>query len=47
MDNCGQADTVRGALDFQKDGSDDDNKVLSVVNNSAIHNCSGYCSNIE
>lgn len=46
MENCGQADTVRGALDFQKCGADAD-KVVSVVNNSAIHNCPGYCANLE
>ncbi|EAR99597.2 IPT/TIG domain protein (macronuclear) [Tetrahymena thermophila SB210] len=47
MDNCGQADTVRGALDFQKLGSDDNNQIVSTVTNSAIHNCPGYCANIE
>lgn len=45
MDNCGQADTIRGALDFNKCGTDLD-KVVSVVKNSAIHNCPGYCGNI-
>ncbi|KAL4508253.1 hypothetical protein ABPG72_003557 [Tetrahymena utriculariae] len=47
MDNCGQADTVRGALDFSKLGSDDNNQIVSKVTNSAIHNCPGYCANIE
>lgn len=46
MDGCGQANTVRGALDFTK-ATADAKGIVSTVKNSAIHNCPGYCSNIE
>jgi len=60
MDNCGQRDTSRGAIDFRfVDGTP--NEILangvqatrtkttsvSVVKNSAIHDCKGYCWNSE
>jgi parallel beta-helix repeat protein len=46
MENCGQADTTRGAIDFNLAPSDETSTV-SVVTNSAIHNCPGVCVNIE
>ncbi|KAL4508252.1 hypothetical protein ABPG72_003556 [Tetrahymena utriculariae] len=47
MRNCGQADSSRGGLDFLFDGSDNGNQIVSVVQNSAFHDCPGYCANIE
>lgn len=46
MSGCGQANTVRGALDFTK-ATADSKAIVSTVKNTAIHNCPGYCSNIE
>jgi hypothetical protein len=46
MENCGQADTTRGAIDFNLAPSDE-SSTMSVVKNSAIHNCPGVCVNIE
>lgn len=46
MEGCGQANTVRGALDFTL-ATTDSKAIVSTITHSAIHNCPGYCSNIE
>lgn len=46
MSNCGQAATTRAAIEFSKSPSDD-LKTMSFVTKSAIHNCPGYCANIN
>lgn len=46
MSGCGQANTVRGALDFTR-ATADSKKLVSTVKKSAIHRCPGYCANIE
>ena len=46
MDKCGQADTIRGALDFTY-ATEDSKKIISTVTKSSIHHCPGFCSNID
>lgn len=60
IENCGQRDTTRGAIDFRNMDAKPDELLVngpvadrkktttkSVVRNSAIHDCKGYCWNSE
>ena len=47
MDGCGQYDTTYAGLRIEKLGSQTPNEVQTTIENSAIHDCGGFCTYID